>query len=217
MDQISARVDRLSETVYGSSAPQRSTPAESGSRSWADRTRSPTPRRPLRSDDEEEDTGNGGNLVNLSEADHRLVKNAFLASIPNDERRRLRNQFPTSAVPQTRCPRLDPVFKASLAKAQDVKALDRELARVQALVHDAVGPLLHLLTGVESEGLSVYEAQSTVRDALWLVGNTSANLSELRRKRIGVGTLKSPEKLLQYTFIINHRINVHIVYTTPLA
>ena len=41
LDHISARVDRLSETVYGSSATQRSTPAESGSRSWADRTRSP--------------------------------------------------------------------------------------------------------------------------------------------------------------------------------
>ena len=47
LDQISARVDRLSETVYGSSATQRSTPAEPGSRSWADRTRSPPPRRPL--------------------------------------------------------------------------------------------------------------------------------------------------------------------------
>ena len=78
------------------------------------------------------------------------------------ERRRLRNQFPTSTVAQTRFPRLDPVFKVSRAKAQDVKALDRELARVQAQVHDAVGPLLHLLSGVELEGLSVDEAQSTV-------------------------------------------------------
>ena len=38
--------------------------------------------------------------------------------------------------------------------------------------------------GVESERLSVDEAQSTVRDALQLVGNTSANLSELKHKRI---------------------------------
>ena len=85
------------------------------------------------------------------------------------------------------------VFKASLSKAQDVKALDRELARVQALVHNAVGPLLHLLTGMELEGLSVDEAQSTVQDTLRFVGNTSANLSELRRKRI----LKAPNPQMQ--------------------
>ena len=107
LDHISARVDRLSETVYGSSATQRSMPAESGSRSWADRMRSPPLRRPTWSDDEGEDTGNGGDLVDLSEADHRLVKNAFLASMPNSERRRLRNQFPdiyssSDKVPKTR-------------------------------------------------------------------------------------------------------------------
>ena len=129
-DQISARADRLSETVHSSSATQRSTPAESGSRSWANWMRSPPPRQPAWSDNEEEDTRNGGDLVDLSEADHQLVKNSFLASMSNSKRHRLRNQFPTSTVPQTRCPRLDPVFKVSLAKAQDVKALDRKLARV---------------------------------------------------------------------------------------
>lgn len=35
MNDISDRVDRLSETVYGSSATQKRKPAESGYRSWA--------------------------------------------------------------------------------------------------------------------------------------------------------------------------------------
>ena len=97
LDQISAWVDRLSETVYGSSATQRSMPAESSSCSWANRTRSPpTVLISL--------VGRWGRhrewcgLVDLSEANHRLVKNVFLASMPNGERRRLRNQFPTFTV-----------------------------------------------------------------------------------------------------------------------
>ena len=73
----------------------------------------------------------------LSEQDEHLIQGAFSANIPNVERRSKRNAFLiTATFPQTKCPRLDPVFMSSLKGTEGIKAPDKELFKAQSLVHD---------------------------------------------------------------------------------
>ena len=185
LESISSRVDELSEAVYGPSA-RRQTPAESGSHSWDELCKSPRTRpQPMwgASDDEEDDPGSR-RVVELDEKDKQLIQGAFTMGVSNAERRRLRSCYPSTDLPQTRCPRLDPVFKTSLARSSDVKAADKELARAQALVLDSVGPLTHLLTRIGEEDYTVEEAERAVMDAVQLVGNASLHIAKMRRRRV---------------------------------
>ena len=190
INAISARVDGLSQTVYASGSAAQGT-AETGSRSWADSCKSP-PLRLLRwqgdgsrSEDEEEDAQHEpSSVIQLAETDQEIVQNAFSTTLTNVERRRVRNSFGTADLPNTRCPRLDPVFKASIAKASEAKAMDAELARIQAFVLDPVAPLTNLLAQVEDENFTGAEAKVVVHDALHLLGNASNQISKIRRKRV---------------------------------
>ena len=99
----------------------------------------------------------------------------------------MRSAFPTPEVKATRCPKLDPVFKTK-SKAE-TKTADAELARIQAFVHDPVGPLVQLLHGLDTEEeaeprISVDDARVAVKDAIRLLGNASAQISKLRRKKV---------------------------------
>jgi len=186
LEAISFRVDKLSETVYGGSSAHAQTPAESGSHSWDEICKSPRTRpQPMwgASDDEEEEPC-PGRVVELDDNDRQFVQGTFTKGVSNAERRHLRSCYPSTDLPHTRCPRLDPVFKTSLAKSADVKAVDKELARAQALVLDSVGPLTHLISKVGNEGYTVEEAEETARDALRLVANASMNIAKMRRKRV---------------------------------
>ena len=89
-----------------------------------------------RSEDEEEDAQHEPSSV--IQTNQEIVQNAFSTTLTNVERRRVRNSFGTADLPNTRCPRLDPVFKTSIAKASEAKAMDDELARIQAFVLDPV-------------------------------------------------------------------------------
>lgn len=194
---ISAKVDKLSETVYGQKAKKK--PAEPGPRSWADDD-SLASSRPLPqwSDDEEVDgrdsVGDSESraIVKLSEHNTKLASTWFSSTMSNGERRRVRESFPTPDLAQTRCPKLDPVFKTSLKT--EVKSSDAELARLQAFVLDPVGPLLHTLQGLqERENFPVEEAEEAIKAALRLIGNASGQITKTRRKR----ALKSVNTKLQ--------------------
>ena len=79
----------------------------------------------------------------------------------------------------------DAIFKtASIQK--ETKVIDAELAQIQALIHDPVAPLIHPLHACDDDGssLSVEDARAAVADAIRLLGNASAGMSRLRRKRI---------------------------------
>ena len=181
---ISTKVDKLSETVYGPSVLKRS--AETVSENWADDTSTVLDRPPPQWSDEEVDderVGGGTGTIKLSEHNERIVSSAFSSALPNTERRRVRNAYATTALPDTRCPRLDPVFKASLNKS-GAKAVDAELARVQAFVLDPVAPLVHLLHKLDDEEFTVEEARMATQDALRLLGNASAQISTMRRRKV---------------------------------
>ena len=190
---VSDRVDRLSETVYGQ--PEKRSLAESKaieaadgpptkksraeSRSWAEDDRSledlPVPH--WDNEDGEPDC-----FAPLSEHNESLLSAAFSSSLNNGERRKIRNNFPPPRVQQTRCPRLDPLFKSS-TKA-DAKSNDAELARLQAFVLDPVGPLVDLLNGLDNPEYTMEQARSATTEALRLLGNASSQISRCRRKRI---------------------------------
>ena len=99
------------------------------------------------------------------------------------ERRKIRNTFPNSDVQQTRCPRLDSIFKSSSVKSE-AKSIDSELARLQAFVLDPVAPLAYALHRLEGDDYSVEEARSNVTDAIRLLGNASTQISRARRRKV---------------------------------
>ena len=153
-----------SETVYGktdpkrgklaepcsSSDPKRRKPAEPGSTlSLADHRDTslehPLPR--FRDSDDGDNSDEEITELELSEHSSRtIVQSTFSNTLTNTERRRICLGYPHSGLVQTRarCPKLDPMFKTASAKS-DAKASDSELARLQAFVLDAVGPLANFL------------------------------------------------------------------------
>ena len=113
--EVSDRVDRLAETVYG--PPKKRSPAESGSSHWADRDNEMLDDLPPPRWDSED--GDVDRFATLSERNESLLLSAFSSTLTNSERQRIRSAFPPPRVQETRCPRLDPLFRSS-AKA-DVK------------------------------------------------------------------------------------------------
>ena len=117
--------------------------------------------------------------IKLSEANATLISSAFTSVLPNTERRRIRDSFPTTELVETRCPRLDPLFRTSSVK-QEAKTADAELARIQALIHDPMAPLIRLQHAFDEEEcgtLSLEAARSALSDAIRLIGNASASIS----------------------------------------
>ena len=161
------------------------TPAESGhtSRTWAD----------IMSDEEgeasdEEPPAKRPKLM-VSEETRQVVKKAFRTSLSNTERKETKGRAPDLDLAETRCPRLDPLFKTGESKFagnSDAKQVDNDLQKVQALMLDVTAPLLELKGFVEAEEgtpLSRHPSE-TVNDALKLLGNAIASTSKIRRKRV---------------------------------
>ena len=116
------------------------TPAESGhtSRTWAD----------IMSDEEEgeasdkEPPAKRPKLM-VSEETRQVVKKAFRTSLSNTERKETKGRAPDLDLAETRCPRLDPLFKTGefkFAGNSDAKQVDNDLQKVQALMLDVTAP-----------------------------------------------------------------------------
>ena len=115
INAVSPRVDELSERVQGTAMLE----VETSSKSilWADRTDlvanlPPLPRWP----DDEEDDENSGEIreaFEVSESTSALLKKSFTSTLPHVERCKLRGMFHVPIVDETRCPRLDSIFKTA--------------------------------------------------------------------------------------------------------
>ena len=126
--------------------------------------------------------------IRLSEDDKGVVTSAFKRALSTEDRRRLRNGFPCPEIQETRCPKLDPIFKTTSVN-KDARTNDGELARIQVLIHDPVAPLLRLLHACGDDedptvSLLCDDVKSLITDAIQLIGNASASMSRLRRKKI---------------------------------
>ena len=119
------------------------TPAETEKRSWAD----------IMSEeegelsDEEPVRSKKPKTVPVSEETKKLVKESFTKALSNSERKGIREKSSTLELPQTRCPKLDSLFKTQESKftaSSEAKHVDNDLRKIQALMLDVSAPLLEL-------------------------------------------------------------------------
>lgn len=123
----------------------------------------------------------------LSESLTEIVKDSFTTTLSNSSRRELRNKCPTPETVQTRCPRVDAVFKtpeSRFSKNVEGKSLDNDFMKIQAFMLDVASPLTELLQGLESGVDLPRPPEEALQDALKLLGNAVAQTSKIRRKRI---------------------------------
>ena len=149
---------------------------------WADRCRSPSPSRQAQNWDERNEASSS---AKLSESSKSAVAFSFTKPLINEERKRLRKMFPTPDLPETKCPRLDSVFKSTAVK-KEAKDMDGEFARLQTFIHDPAAPMLAMLKDIEQDGeeLSTEQFKAALTTAIQLLGNASAQVSRLRRRKI---------------------------------
>ena len=95
--------------------------------------------------DEEDGTG----LVEVSETTRKFLQTKFTQSVANDRRRRTKGRFPHPKVEAVRTPKLDDFLKQEIS--QTTKSADKEMAKIQTFVLDAVAPLTALLETEASE------------------------------------------------------------------
>ena len=123
------------------------------------------------------------NLQEVSEETRRILETSCLSRKSNTARLQVRNSYPLPKVAATRSLALDSYLKPELSST--VKQEDKELAKIQAFILDALAPLTTILeeTGGDQES-GVYLA---AKAAVQLVGNANAKMSHLRRKKVVSG------------------------------
>ena len=84
----------------------------------------------------------------------------------------------------TKTPKLDEFIRHVVPSAS--KNADKELAKIQTFVLDAIAPLATILEAGNSEDkeLSVEEVLAATTLAVELIGNASARISRLRREKV---------------------------------
>lgn len=129
-----------------------------------------------------DDDTEGCPLHKVSPTTETLLKEAFSKPVANASRRRWRKTFGMPASDMTKCPKLDNTLRPQLPK--DAKDGDRGLSRIQTLVLDAVGPLTRVLELHQAGRLTTDIAVDATSQALKFLGNTHAQISTERRKKI---------------------------------
>ena len=148
------------------------------------------------SNDEAEDRPTTSNLAAVSEKTESLVKEACTKRLINSARLQTRNVFPLPQVAATRTPQLDSFIKPEVP--QLVKTSDKEWARVQTFVLDALAPLTSLLEAdAKGETISHDQALEAAKAATQLIGNASAQISHTRRSKVLTHLNKSLLPLLE--------------------
>ena len=126
-------------------------------------------------------------LVKVHEDTELLLQKAF-TPLKNPDRRALRRQFLVPDLPISMAPKLDKVMAAECLPA--VRSTDQSLARLQALMLDAVGPLTDLLekmgsdNGEEEQSLDFQVVEDSVQSAVAFLGNAATQFSMYRRTKI---------------------------------
>jgi len=133
-------------------------------------------------DDEDEDQpdSKGVKLFKIGEKTEKFLTSAFATALPNATRRQWRDKYGAPNTPATACPNLDKVIKGRLPAA--TKSRDKQLAKQQALMLDAVGPIMHLLEEAVKGQLSQKSAIEVAQTALKFLGNASVQSCRERRR-----------------------------------
>ena len=133
--------------------------------------------------DEEPGIPSESTLLEVSEETRRFLVEKCTRGVANDVRRRTRSRYPLPKVAATKTPQLDPLMKAETSTG--AKARDKELAKIQSFVLDALAPLTSVIDSENrQEDPSVKEYKEASVAAAELLGNASARISRLRREKI---------------------------------
>ena len=133
------------------------------------------------SDSDPEDRPTG--LIEVSETTRQLLTQKCIRRMPNKERLARRSHYPLPKVAATRAPQLDSFMRLEVSPA--VKSGDRELAKLQTLLLDALAPLTSILEGdARGETLDQEEVVSATRVAIELLGNAVAHITHTRRTKV---------------------------------
>ena len=136
------------------------------------------------SDSEHEDSSQvTSKLREVSEKTRSFLTDKCTKSLSNKVRLRTRNQYLLPKVPATKTPQLDTYLKTEVSAG--TKTTDRELAKLQSFVLDAMAPLTTIINGADSESpLPFKETIQAVSAAVELIGNASVRISHLRREKV---------------------------------
>ena len=206
------RSSRRSSRFGRSRSPTRS---RSYSRQNSPRTRSKSPRFRSRSPadydndravDSDEDAA--VDLVSVSSETHHLLTSACTRSVSNSTRKRIRGHYQLPRVVATKSPNLDAFLKTEFPA--HAKGLDKELAKVQSFVLDALAPVTSLLERDLSPS-AVYEAAVATTE---LIGNANARISRLQREKI-VGAINKSLLPLAQDEDAYRPLAVDVTKTTP--
>ena len=166
-------------------APPVAPSTESQQRSWADDTVevSMDYEAEVEWEQEAEDdspNAKGITLFKVAERTEKFLAGYFSNAVPNQTRRQWRDKYGAPSTSATACPNMDKVIKTRLSAV--TKSQDKQLARQQALLLDAVGPITYLLEEATKGELNQKKAVEAAQTALKLLGNASAHVNRERRR-----------------------------------
>ncbi len=141
-------------------------------------------------EDDDPADAKGIKLFKISKRSEEFLNDCITHSVPNASRRTIRDKFGAPNTPKTACPTLDKVMKSRLSA--NTKSRDKTLAKQQALLLDAVGPLAHILEEATTGQLSIKGTMDAVPTAPWFLGNANMNINRERRKKRCQGPQSEP-------------------------
>lgn len=134
-------------------------------------------------EDEEDTSRTAPKLKEVLEKTSSFLTDKCSRSLSNEVRLKTRNQYLLPKVPATKTPHLDPSLRTEVSAS--TRNTDRELAKLQSFVLDAMAPLTSVLEGANTDDpLSFKETLQAVSAAVELIGNASAKISRLRREKV---------------------------------
>ena len=161
------------------------------SRPWYSRRDTVDDLPPITDDDFDEDDHNiepeDSYASKLSEEINQTLNTAITSTLSNSERREIRAKYPVPETDLTRTPKLDEIFTSTESRFQkntEAKGVDKDLLHVTACTLDVARPLLDLIEGVNSGSLTLENIKDRAFDALTLLGNSVAQTSAIRRRRV---------------------------------
>ena len=124
----------------------------------------------------------GAKLFQVSDQTFGFLKQSFTGTLANTTRRQTREKFGLPNTPFTATPSLDKVLRSRVTQA--TKSRDKELARLQSLALDAVGPLSFIVEEALKGRLLAADNLEAAQSALRLLGNFSNQCNRLRRTNV---------------------------------
>ena len=138
---------------------------------------------PVEWSDEEPEVPTESTLMEVSKETKRFLVDKCTRGVANEVRRRTRGRYPLPKVAATKTPQLDPLMNAEASTG--AKVYDKELAKIQSFVLDALASLTTVIDKYDSREVpSVKNYREASLAAAELLGNASVRISRLRRERI---------------------------------